>query len=34
MRRPDFEQHDGFKLIRIGGRPYERGVQHGRLLAQ
>lgn len=26
------ERRDGFTLIRIDGRPYERGLQHGRLL--
>jgi hypothetical protein len=30
--RPDFEEHPGFALVRIAGQPYERGLQHGRLL--
>ena len=34
MSQPSYEQHDGFALIRIAGRPYERGLQHGRLLGE
>lgn len=29
---PAIEHHPGFTLIRIGGDPYRRGLQHGRLL--
>jgi hypothetical protein len=31
---PDLERHPGFTLIRISGNPYERGLQHGRLLGE
>ena len=31
---PDLEHHSGFTLIRISGTPYERGLQHGRLLGE
>jgi hypothetical protein len=31
-RRAPVEHHPGFTLVRIAGRPYERGLQHGRLL--
>ena len=29
--RVPVERHPGFTLVRIAGRPYERGLQHGRL---
>src|SRR5437867_5842422 len=33
MSRPaPIERHPGFTLVRIAGRPYERGLQHGELL--
>jgi hypothetical protein len=32
MRPPALEHHPGFTLARISGSPYERGLQHGRLL--
>lgn len=32
MSRPQLERHPGFTLIRIAGAPFERGLQHGRLL--
>ena len=32
--RAPVERHPGFTLVRIAGRPYERGLQHGRLLRE